>query len=367
MRKDMFFPKGNERNDGIICLDKPVDYDRNKKVILSRNLEEYDEIVEFLKEQNMMASGNFTLLSKVEIEKYKRLGSYSVLMRSENGKLFGTIFSIPFPVKCSLTAGIIEDTGYTKDIVITHGCTTFLNVSSKIRGFKMCMLLIRELAQYGHENNILCSYQLTSFKLCENSVEILTWYRPINMMKSLLLGFTFPGYNEVSNFNKNRMIYKCKAPKGYIIEQVKMKGLEEALSFYVDINKDNRFVFFPDILLFEKWTKEYLTYIVKYENKIIGIFSIGTLNCKMANMIEGRLCLPLLFNSLKGKGEKVLRCLLSISEEKDYDLLYGNQIGDLTEVVYKSVNAVLNDKKSYFSLYNNNMHITSSDIYVPLF
>lgn len=369
MRNQMYFPSKNLKNTGIISTEKPVDYDRNKKVVLSRNFSEseYEEVIDFLKEQNMMASGNYTLLSRGEIEKYKKLGFYSVLMRNESNKLFGTIFSIPFPIKCSLTAGSTEDSEYTKDKIITHGCTTFLNVSSKIRGFKMCMLLIRELAQYGYENNILCGYQTTSFPLCDKSVEINNWYRPINMAKSLLLGFTFPGYNEISNFNKNRMLYKCKCPKNYIIEQVKHKNLEEAFSFYISINENNRFVFHPDLDFYQKWVKEYLTYIVKFENKIVGIFSISTINCKMGNMIEGRLCLPLLFNSQKGKEEKVLKCLLSIGEQKDYDLLYGNQIGDLTEQVYTSVNSVQNSKKTYFSLYNNNMDVNSEDLYVPIF
>jgi hypothetical protein len=369
MRKQMFFPNEKTKVEGVISTDKPVDYDRNKKVSLSRKLEEseYEEVVEFLKSQNLMASGNYTLLTRGEIEKYKRLNCYSVLMRNETNKLFGTIFSIPFPVKCSITSGTTEDGEYTKDKIIVHGCTTFLNVSSKIRGFKMCMLLIRELTQYGYENNIFSGYQLTSFPLTEKSVAISNWYRPINMMKSLLLGFTFPGYNEVSNFNKNRMLYKCKAPKNYLVNRVKAKGLEEALSFYGKINENNRFVFFPDLSLFEKWTREYLTYTVKFEDETIGIFSIGTINCKMGNMVEGTMCLPLLFNSKKGKGEKVLRCLLSVAEEKGYDLLYGNQIGDLTQQLYESVNSIRTDKKSFFSLYNNNMNLKPSDLYVPVF
>jgi len=364
----MFFPNKDVKVKGIISTDKPIEADKNnKKVILSRELEQYDEIEQFLKDENKMSSGNYTLLTRSEIEKYKRLNCYSVLMRNENNKLFGTIFSIPFPIKCSIIAGITDDSQYTKDKIINHGCTTFLNVSSKIRGFKMCMLLIRELTQYCYENNLLCGYQTTSFPLCEKNIEISSWFRPINMTKSLLLGFTFPGFNEISNFNKNRIMYKCKAPKDYIIELVKQKNMEEALTFYKKINENNRFVFYPDTEFFEKWIKEYLTHIVKFENKIIGIFSIGTINTKMANMMEGRLCLPLLFNSVKGKEEKVLKCLLSVAEQKDYDLLYGNQIGDLTSSLYKSVNAIQNEKKSYFSLYNNNMDLTAYDLYVPIF
>ena len=151
------------------------------------------------------------------------------------------------------------------------------------------------------------------------------------------------------------------------MKQVKDGNKSEALKFYQDINKGNKFVFYPSNELFEKWIKLYPTYIVLNGKEIIGLFSIGTLNCKMASGAEGTLCSPLLFNSIKGKSEMILKCLLSIAEEKDYDLLYGNQVGDLTEEVYKSVNAIKNKSVSYFSLYNNSAKVKSEDIFTPLF
>ena len=369
MRREMFFPTGNEEREGIINKNPPIKQENKKKVILQRGIEEseYEEITSFLSEQNMMSSGNYTLLSRTELERYRKLNTYIVLLRNEiSNKLFGTIFSIPLPIKCTVSAGITNDEEYMKDQIIMHGCTTFLNVQSTIRGFKMCMLLIRELAQYGFENKVLCSYQLSSFKMCETAVEISTWTRPINLQKSLLLGFTFPKFNELSQFHNNRSLYKCKVPKGYTVAEVKKGNMEEALKFYKKLVGDKKFVFYPDVTFLEKWIKEYPTYIVKKENKNVGFFSIGTINCRMITGIEGRLCLPLLFNSVINEGDKVLKCLLSIAHEKDYDALYGNQVGDLTQEVYESANCIPNSKKSYFSLYNNSMKLTEKDIYVPL-
>lgn len=352
----MNFPTGSEEKSGVISFEKPIDYDKKKKVELCRGIyeEEYDEVINFLKRENKMSSGNFTILSREELKRYSALNAYTVLMRAPNSEIYGTIFSIPLPIK--INGEIIE-----------HGCTSFLNVHSKIRGFKMCMILIRELAQYGFENNILCSYQLSSFKMCETAIEVNSWFRPISLMRSLLLGFTFPGYNEISNFNKNRLLYKCKVPKNCVIKQVKDGNRAEALRFYQDINKGNKFVFYPSDSLFEKWIKLYPSYLVSNGKEIIGFFTLGTLNCKMSTGAEGTLCSPLLFNSLKGKSEVVLKCLLSIAEEKDYDLLYGNQVGDLTEEVYKSVHAIKNKAVSYFSLYNNSAKLQSEDIFAPLF
>src|SRR5665647_1359293 len=86
MKNSMFFPKGNESVDGIISKEKPVKYRENKKIILKRGIEkeEYNEIYEFLRDQNKMSSGNFTLLPKDELNKYIKFDSLIVLMRSGN-------------------------------------------------------------------------------------------------------------------------------------------------------------------------------------------------------------------------------------------------------------------------------------------
>ena len=68
MKSEMFFPKDTKKEetkdtkDIIISLDPPVEYTEQKNIILSRGIkkEEYDEIYEFLRDQNEMSSGNFT-------------------------------------------------------------------------------------------------------------------------------------------------------------------------------------------------------------------------------------------------------------------------------------------------------------------
>lgn len=149
---------------------------------------------------------------------------------------------------------------------------------------------------YGYENQIFCSYQLSSFKLHENAVSINTWYRPINLIRSLLLGFSFPGYNDLSNFHKTREKYSCKGIKGVDIKLVKDGNAENVLEFYKRLVKDKKFVFYPDLALFKKWIKAYPTYFVKD----VGIFSIGIVNCKMPNGTEGMLASPLVLLVARG-------------------------------------------------------------------
>jgi len=355
MRKSLPFPE--EEKNGIITKSAPEDNDHKKKVILSRGIkkEEYDEVYMFLRDNNKMSSGNYTLLPKSEIERFVRLGMFSVLMRGEqNKKLYGTIMSLPFPIKCS----------FSKEVVI-HGCTSFLNVDKKLRNFNMCSILIKELVKYGYENEIYCSYQTTNFKMCETSFQITSYFRPINLMNSITLGFVPPDILNIKKMAENRMKYKCKVPKKFSLKRVLNNNKEKALTFYNSLIKDKKFAFSPDLTLFSKWIQEFPTYLVRKEKKNIGIFSITSVFCRMGNEVEGKLCLPLLFVSLENNTE-VLKCLLSIAEERENDVLYCYSVGDLDSNTLENVNSIQNKEKSWFSLYNNGMKLSEQDLYVPI-
>ena len=376
MRSEMFFPKNDEDTSGdiitndtsgiitndsssiitndsssIISKDKPISYDHKKNITLSREIKDYDELSEFISEHNKMSSGNYTLLPKDEIERFNRFGLLSILMRGGE-KLYGTIFSIPLSIR-------------SNNEMIDHGCTSFLNVHSKIRGFNMCMILIRELANYGYENNIYCSYQLSSFKMCDKSFQISSWYRPINLMTSLGLGFLYPGYNEIKEFTKNRILYKCKSPKGYSIKKINKNNKDKAYEFYNLLIENKKFVFSPDMKTFSKWVEEFPTYLVSSSNKNVGIFSITSIFCKMNLGMEGKLCLPIIFHTLN-KDINVIKCLLKIAEENGYDLLYTHSVGDLDEETLKNLNFIQTREKSWFSIYNNSIDLKSTDLYIPL-
>ena len=356
MRSQLLFPK--EEGNGIISKEVPQEHNHKKKVVLSRGIkkEEYDEVYMFLRDNNKMSSGNYTLLPKSEIERFLRMNVFSILMRGEeNKKLYGTIFSIPFPIKCSFS----ENT-------IIHGCTTFLNVQTNLRNFNMCSILIKELIKYGYENDVYCSYQMTNFKMCETSFEISSYYRPINLMNSIVLGFIPPDILNIKKIHENRMKYKCKIPKGFSLKKVLNKNKEKALNFYKVLVKDKKFSLYPDLNFFSKWIQEFPTYIVKKDKKNIEIFSITSIFCRMGNDMDGKLCLPLIFNTISNKKE-VLQCLLSIAEERENDVLYAYSVGDLDEETLKNVNANETPQKTWFSLYNNSMKLTSEDLYVPLF
>lgn len=358
MRNAMFFPKDDEMKetkDIIISKEPPVEYSDKKNIVIQRDItsENYNEIYEFIRDHNQMSSGNFTLLPKIEIDKYMKMDSLILLMRSKNNqKLIGTIFSMLFPISCDGN-------------IITHGCTTFLNVHSKLRNHGLCMGLIRELSRYGYEKDLYCSYMLTSFKLTPKSIPISSWYRPIDLPKSIALGFSYPNWNNPAEFMKNRMMFKTKKPRKYSIDRVSDSNLGKALFFYTSLNSDKKFVYLPNSEDFRKFILRYPTFLVEFEKKPIGIFAISSIYCRME--LDGLLCLPLIFNSVEGQSEQVMKCLLSVAQERDYDTLYAHCVGDITSDLLKSVNALPTKDKSYFSMYNNSMELSSEDLYIPLF
>lgn len=204
---------------------------------------------------------------------------------------------------------------------------------------------------------------MSSFKMCDNSFEISSWYRPINLMKCLGLGFVYPGYNEIKEFTKNIMLYKCKTPKGYSVKKV--KDVERAYNFYISLIENKKFAFCPDLDFFKNWINQFPTYLVKYNKIDVGIFSITSIHCKTS--IEGKLCLPVTFNCIENNNKvNVLKCLLSVAEEKGYDALYTHSVGDLDEITLKNVNSVKTKENSWFSIYNNNIDLTVKDLYIPL-
>lgn len=358
--KDMYISTGEEE-EGIISTSPPIGYeDSKKKITLHRGIskEGYDEFCDFIKNQNKMSSGNYTLLPKGELDRYVKFNAKVITMRGgSKNSLIGTLISIPFPIKCDVS-----------DEPIMHGSTSFLNVHRALRGNGMAMALIRELIQWGFEDQIYCDYHMTDNKIGEQAFQISSWYRPINLPKSIGLGFMIPEFNKPHLFAKNRMKYNTKSMSGYKTVRVLKKNQEKALNFYQKIGKDKRFIFWPDVALFSRWIQHFPTFLVrkKEDKEIVGIFSITSLFCRMGEEVEGKLCLPLLFNCKGGFNTAVMRGLIHVAQEREFDTLYVYQTGDINRECLESVNAIETLDKSWFSLYNNAMSLGPEDISIPL-
>jgi hypothetical protein len=350
---DKFKPESNF----IISKDSPVKYNEGKKIVLHRGIkqEEYGEVSAFYQKYNRMCTGNTTLVPESELKRYLALDNSSVLMRSPNGKLMGTIISLVLPIK---------NKSETAEEVILHGCTTFLAVHPAVRGHGLCMGLIRELINYGYEDGIYCDYHMVAFKIGNNSIPINSWFRPIKLSRSDELGFMYPGSNDPRSKTKNRLKYRCKLPLNHRIEMVESDNLSLSLTYYKDKVKNYKFVFWPDIEIWEKWVKSFPTYLIYNGENVVGITTVNTVYCVIETTGEtGKILFPII---CEGDMKSVMPCLCYIGLDLDYDLLYFYEHGSITPDALNKINAVKTSTKLWFSLYNNCIKIKPSDLHSPM-
>jgi hypothetical protein len=344
--------------DFIISYDAPVKYESKKPMTFKEGIDEseLEEISEFYSKHNKMSSGNTTLFPPNEIKRYINMDNRTILMRSvPNNNLIGTIMSLVLPVKCNN-----NNNNNNNNKIIIHGCTTFLNIHTAIRGNGIAMALIRKLIEVGYEQKQYCSYYMVPFKIGDNSIPINSWYRPLNIKRAESLGFGIPQESKI----KSQLKYKNRLLPQHNYNNVKKENLKLSLDYYLNQIKDKRFVFYPTLELWQKWIESFSTYLIYGDNAIVGLVSINTVHClinstqKISKILYPVLCV--------GDMNIVLPVLNYIGFKENFDIIYYQEHGDLTSNHLESNHAIKTQNPSWFSLYNNNIEIKSSDIYVPL-
>lgn len=333
----------------FISYKKPAENNYNKKIRFCYSIENYDEISNFYEQYNTMSTGNLTLLPKSQLETYLSYDNVVVLMRNEvNNKLIGMVLSILLPIK---------NCENENEEIITHGCTTFLILHPCIRNLGICKILTQELIIKGYEKSFYCDYHTTSFNL-GNGIPIECWYRPIDLERSIELGFLYSDCFDIRKKTKNKIIYTTKLPKDY--SYIKVTETDKSLEFYRNTTKNKKFVFWPDEELWNKWINNFPTYLIYCKNDPIGIVSINTINCIMTTKKKGKIAHPIICN---GNINEILKVLPNIV--KDYDVLYFHAYGDTNVSILNTNNYIKTDHKVCFSLHNNKIMLKSSDISVP--
>lgn len=356
---EMYIADGtSDKSSFIISKDPPVKYDDSKKVKLYYEIQDndYDDISEFYRKYNKMSTGNTTLLPVSELKRYLLFDNTCVVMRSEVGnKLVGAIISLELPIRNS--------NGETSEI-ITHGCTTFLNIHPAIRGFGMGMILIRGLIWKGFEKQIFCDYHTVHFKIGDNSIPLNCYYRPINLTRSASLGFLYPDCYNTKAATRVRLRYRTTLPDHHSYVKITKSNIKSSLQYYYSTVENKKLAFYPDTDLWSKWIEAFPTYLVYNGDDIEGIVSLNTIYCVIAATgLEGRIATPVICN---GNMRSVLPVLVHISDTLKYDLLYFHQYGDVTSKYLESINCVKNPHTMWFSLYNNQINFNVSDLSVPL-
>lgn len=358
----------NDDKQLIISKDRPVgfDTDKNIKLFVGINPENYDEVASFYQKYNQMSTGNTTLLPVDDLKRYLSMNNISILMRSSNGMLIGTIISILLPIKCNNT-------------VITHGCTTFLAVHPGLRKMGLCMAMIRKLIEVGYEQGLYCDYHMVAFPIGDNSIPLNSWYRPIDINRSKELGFLYDGWKDPRNSTKIRLKYNSKLPPSCSYVLVDNTNCNVSLEYYLKIVEKTKFGFYPDKNTWQQWINAFPTYLIyqqtsnkqniknqnkNKQNKIVGLVSINTIYCIITQTKEtGRIMFPIICD---GDMDIVLKVTCSIAYDKNYDVVYFHEHGNVTSDCLSRINSIKTTTKLWFSLYNNRIKLDVSDIHIPL-
>ena len=380
--KDMFISDNisdaNSTNDNetkdsyIISKDKPVLYQENKNITIDYiKPEEYQEVSKFVCEYNKMSTGNITLFTVNDIHRYLKLPNTSLVMKSTSGKIMGTIFSLELPIKVGQNNGNNKDNNQdngnknNKDQIIIHGCTTFLNVHNIVRGYGLCMALIRDLIFRGYKKQIFCDYHMVSMKIGDNAFKINSWYRPINLKSCVKIGFLYPDWDNPSIKNRRlAMRYNTKLLPNISFILIDHNNLSISLEYYLSQVGNKKFVFYPDKDLWNMWISSFPTYLIYYNNELAGLLSTNNLSCYIeVTKQHGKLLFPTL---CVGDVEKVLSVLLYLASQNNYDAVYMYQSGYITSTHLENIKAIKTDNDVWFSLYNNRVSLTPGDLMVPL-
>ncbi len=342
----------------IISKDPPVKFEyENKKVSLCEGIKEseYNEVANFYQKYNRMSTGNTTLLPVSELKRYLSINNISLLMRTANGMLIGTIICLLLPVKNSNDS--------REEIIIT-GCTTFLAIHPSLRKMGLCMALIRKLIELGYAKGIFCDYHMVSFPIGSNSISINSWYRPIDLHRSKELGFLYDGLLDSHNSTKLRLKYRTKIPNNHTYIQVIDNNINISLDYYKGLIINKKFAFWPDEKLWSEWVKSYPTYLIYNKNECLGIVSLNTIYCVIERTKEtGRILFPIICG---GEMDSVIPVICTIAKDLNYDVVYFHQHGSITEGALSKIKAIKTTTKLCFSLYNNCISLNVEDINVPL-
>ena len=247
--------------------------------------------------------------------------------------------------------------------IINHGCTTFMVIHPAIRNHGMCMILIKALAQKGYEMGIFCSYQTSHLKIGTNAVPLISYYLPVNLERSIELGFYYPDFFDPRQKTRNRLWYNPKLPKKSKYVKINQDNSGKGLQYYRESIDHKKFCFCPDKFLWEKWVKNFDTYLIYSDNRICGIVSFNTIFCHIKETKkDGRLGVPVICN---GNMDIVMPVLSTLAMKEGYDVLYFYGTG-YSSVELNKYHFIKTENQVYFSLYNNSINLNIKDISVPI-
>ena len=347
----------------FISLDKPIFFASKNiytvKTSSKNNFNEKDikELSDFYSSNFRVGKSNNTILVSVsEIKKFLSISTEILSIRIED-KLVGCIIGFILPIQININKEIyhsktIYDNIKNEEDNIVFACASYLILNKNYRGKGMGMSLIQESLQLFYEYGGLGSYFINAVSRCDNSIQILNWYFPLNLDKLNKCGFLYPkDYRNLFEINENGIAVK-----------VDESNIKEAHNFYMNYVKTKKVYFSPSIEYYSKWILMFPTYIIYTKENIVGLFAF----------FERSIWYPSLNSVIKS-----LRCITCIGQDidliikesileakKSADLLYFYELGDIKS---ENLNKIFAQKeyRTYINFFNTTLQIPACEFYSP--
>ena len=294
-----------------------------------------EPIMKFIKLHDKTDSGNITELS---LNSFTRILSTPCFIGIlfKNGEIIGTMFTLIFR---------------TTQLLTTY--TTFLCIHKSEREQGLAMILIRSIMKEGYlKYGITHGYYMSYNTHHDINVIINSWYRPINISKLSIAGFTLQDFSNIKLADtKQRLYYHVVTPK-----ILPIKATIKSYQLFTIIAKHGTIYLTPTKQEYKWLLQCFDIYLVGTS----GLFMLFPISCIISSTKIYSANLSLMIGD-------VLPQVLWIAKENNYDLLYGWYTGDITTEKVSSIKGLTTVATQYLEFYNTKQPTLPDNFLMPIF
>lgn len=313
------------------------------------------DIIEFIRAHDRTSSGNVSELCLDSLNRLLSTPSMMAILINDSA-IIGTIITLILRVQYR-----DPTTKEIRDLITSY--TTFLCINAECREQGLAMALIRAVmkegyARYGAQHG----YYMTSTAHHSVNSEIKSWYRPIDIKKARVAGFTLQTFGPQGKSTRDsekamrqRLAYYI--PKPQILPQ---RAAPDDFSFVHLINKLGHGDLYLNPTQQEfRWLCEcFDIYIVNGKGLFMLFPMVSLISATGQRVRTAQLALMI--------GDVMPQALWAASESK-YDLLYGWYTSDVTQERVTNIRGLTTISSTHLELYNTRTMIPPNAMMVPIF
>lgn len=330
------FPK-DSNHEGIISLintydfNDNIDIDESLKIKINTNNEINQDVLLFIIQNGLSSSGNSYILNPKTVINNVNIQIINKITK----EILGFVLSIPNTIKLN-------------GVNIESGLTTNRCVSLQHRNKKLGEFLILGVINYGKINKIFTGYHYISEPKTPSAIEVLNFFRPLNVDLCKQCGYIFPEkdyiLNDFSDYTIKESIYENFSS---LIEQ--SSKLNRIL--ISNITKEEYNKHFNNFEFLSVLNKGKLIGVCIYKTVLLKIGKVNKI-CPVARLV--------FMECFEKHTQQVMTKIINyLVERKKHIVLSGVCFGNLTDESIRNKLGFSLSGKSYLDFYN--LHINKEN------